>query len=110
MTVVDDVTRECLALVADTSISGARVARELNRIVAMRGKPRTLVSDNGTELTSNAILAWAQDTSVAWRYIEPGKPTQNAFIERPYSGLCRKPGRLWKAGGPITTTGGRARG
>jgi putative transposase len=81
LTVVDDATRECLALVADTSISGARVARELNRIVAMRGKPRTLVSDNGTELTSNAILAWAQDTSVAWHYIEPGKPTQNAFIE-----------------------------
>ena len=50
LTVVDDATRECLALVADTSISGARVARELNRIVAMRGKPRTVVSDNGTEL------------------------------------------------------------
>ena len=81
LTVVDDGTRECLVLVADTSISGARVARELDRIVAIRGKPRTLVSDNGTELTSNAILAWVRDKGVAWQYIEPGKPTQNAFIE-----------------------------
>lgn len=81
LTVVDDATRECLALVADTSISGARVARELDRIVAIRGKPRTLVSDNGAELTSNAIFAWAQETGVTWHYIEPGKPTQNAFIE-----------------------------
>ncbi len=81
LAVVDDCTRECLGLVADTSISGARVARELDRIIEVRGKPRTMVSDNGTELTSNAILAWAQERGVAWHYIEPGKPTQNAFIE-----------------------------
>jgi putative transposase len=81
LTVVDDATRECLGLMADTSISGARVARELDRIIAIRGKPRLIVSDNGTELTSNAILAWAQESGVAWHYIQPGKPTQNAFIE-----------------------------
>ncbi len=81
LAVVDDATRECLGLVADTSISGARVARELDRIVVARGKPRSMVSDNGTELTSNAILAWAKEWDVAWHYIEPGKPTQNAFIE-----------------------------
>jgi transposase InsO family protein len=49
-------TRECLALVADTSLSGTRVARELDRLVIERGKPKMVVSDNGSELTSNAIL------------------------------------------------------
>ena len=79
--VVDDCTRECLALVADSSISGLRVARELNRLLADRGKPKMIVSDNGTELTSNAILQWADDHKVAWHYIAPGKPEQNAFAE-----------------------------
>jgi putative transposase len=65
LTVVDDFTRECLALAADTSISGARVARELDGIVSRRGRPACVVSDNGTELTSNAILRWADDSRVA---------------------------------------------
>jgi putative transposase len=81
LVVVDDCTRECLALVADTSISGIRVARELDRLLAERGKPTTIVSDNGTELTSNAILQWADDHKVNWHYIAPGKPVQNAFVE-----------------------------
>jgi len=79
--VVDDYTRECLALVADTSLSGARVARELEAICARRGFPASVVSDNGTELTSTAILRWSQARGVAWHYIAPGKPTQNAFVE-----------------------------
>jgi putative transposase len=79
--VVDDFTRECLALVADTSLSGARVARELDAIVALRGKPLAVVSDNGTELTSTSILRWSQERQVGWHYIAPGKPTQNAFVE-----------------------------
>lgn len=79
--VVDDFTRECLSLVADTSISGRRVARELDAIVHRRGRPATCVSDNGTELTSTAILEWAQDRRIDWHYIAPGKPQQNAFIE-----------------------------
>jgi putative transposase len=81
LAVVDDYTRECLALVADTSISGIRVGRELDTIIARRGKPQAIVSDNGTELTSMAILKWSQTTNVAWHYIAPGKPTDNAFIE-----------------------------
>jgi putative transposase len=81
LTVVDDCTRECLTLVADTSLSGTRVARELDRLMTERCKPRMVVSDNGTELTSNAILTWADQSHVAWHYIAPGKPTQNAFIE-----------------------------
>jgi len=79
--VYDDCTRECLALVADTSISGRRVARELDAIIGWRGKPVTIVSDNGTELTSNAILEWADQRKVDWHYIAPGKPQQNGFSE-----------------------------
>jgi putative transposase len=81
LAVVDDFTRECLALVADTSLSGLRVGRELDAIIAERGKPSVCVSDNGTELTSMAILRWSQETGVEWHYIAPGKPQQNAFIE-----------------------------
>lgn len=81
LTVIDNCTRECLALVADTSLSGARVARELDAIIQKRGRPETIVSDNGTELTSNAILGWADEASVGWHYIAPGKPQQNGFNE-----------------------------
>jgi putative transposase len=80
LNIVDDVTRECLA-VPDTSISGKRVVRELAALVARRGRPRLIVSDNGTEFTSNAVLAWAGAAKVDWRYIAPGKPMQNGFCE-----------------------------
>jgi putative transposase len=79
--IYDDCTRECLATVADVSLSGHRVARELDLLIIARGKPKTIISDNGTELTSNAILAWTADAKVDWHYIDPGKPVQNAFIE-----------------------------
>jgi putative transposase len=81
LAVVDDFTRECLCLVADTSLSGARVARELDLVIAEHGKPFTCVSNNGTELTSMAILRWSQERGIEWHYTAPCKPTQNAFIE-----------------------------
>ena len=81
LAVVDDFTRECLALVADTSISGVRVGRELDAIIIKRGRPAMIVSDNGSELTSTAILRWSQTADVAWHFIAPGKPQQNAFVE-----------------------------
>jgi len=81
LTVVDDHTRECLALVVDTSLSGRRVVRELDAIITKRGRPFTVVSDNGTEFTSMAILRWSQDRQIDWHYIAPGKPMQNGFIE-----------------------------
>lgn len=81
LAVVDDYTRECLGLVADTSLSGARVARELDAMIAIRGRPKTCVSDNGTELTSMAILQWSKMMRIDWHYIAPGKPQQNAFAE-----------------------------
>lgn len=79
--VVDDFSREALAVVVDISLSGIRVARELDRLIERRGKPLMIVSDNGTELTSHAILKWVEEVDLEWHYIAPGKPTQNAFVE-----------------------------
>jgi putative transposase len=81
LNVLDDVTKECLAAVADTSISGKRVARELTALVARRGKPALIVSDHGTEFTSNAMLTWAEEAKVDWHFIAPGKPMQNGICE-----------------------------
>ena len=119
LAVVDDFTRECLCLVADTSQPGVRVARELDAVIAVRGWPASIVSDNGTELTSMAILRWCQETCIDWHYIEPGKPTQNAFVEsfngrlrddpriksggRPCSPRSRTPARPWPSGRRTTT-------
>jgi len=69
------------AAILDTSISGRRVARELTALIERRGKPGMIVSDNGTELTSNAILKWCAEHKIEWHYIAPGKPMQNGFVE-----------------------------
>jgi putative transposase len=81
LAIVDDFTRECLTLVADTSLSGHRVARELDGLIAQRGRTGMVISDNGTEFTSTAILRWQQEAGIAWHYIAPGKPMQNGFVE-----------------------------
>lgn len=93
LAVIDDFCRENLCLMADTSISGARVARELDAVVRVYGKPACIVSElplsaigpsdngDGTEFTSRAILKWADQNEVPWHYIDPEKPQQNAFIE-----------------------------
>ena len=85
--IVDDVTRKCRRAVVDTSTLGRRVVRELTELIAERGEPKTIVSDNGTELTSNAVLAWSGDVGVEWHYIAPGKPTQNGFVESFHGGM-----------------------
>jgi putative transposase len=81
LNIVDDVTRECLAAIPDTSISGKRVAHELSTLIRQRGKPGMIVSDHGTEFTSNAILSWANENKIDWHYIAPGKPKRNGFCE-----------------------------
>lgn len=81
LNIVDDVTKECLGAIPDTSISGRRVARELTAIIEWRGKPALMVSDHGTEFTCNAMLAWCKDSHVDWHFIAPGKPMQNGFVE-----------------------------
>lgn len=118
LAVNDDCTRENLCLVADTSISGARVARELTALIPIYGKPDCIVSNNGTEFTSRAILKWADETGIAWHDIDPGKPQQNGSIES-FNGSLRdeclneeifdsltEAARRWPYGATITTTSG----
>jgi transposase InsO family protein len=81
LNIVDDVTKECLGAIPETSISGRRVARELTAIVERRGKPGMIVSDHGTEFTCNAMLGWCKDAAIDWHFIAPGKPMQNGFVE-----------------------------
>lgn len=81
LNVTDDVTKECLAAIPDTSISGKRVARELSAPVERRGKPGLIVSNHGAEFTSNAMLARSGENHVAWHFIAPGKPMQNGICE-----------------------------
>jgi len=79
--VIDDFNRKSLATVADSSLTGERVTRELDKLIEKHGKPDTIVSDNGSEFTSNALLKWQERTKINWHYIAPGKPMQNGFIE-----------------------------
>ncbi|MPZ16077.1 MAG: transposase [Chloroflexi bacterium] len=79
--VVDDFTRAALALAVDSSIGGVRVVRELDALIACRGRPLTIVSDYGPERTSRMVLEWTNRTGIEWHYIAPGKPMQNGYIE-----------------------------
>jgi putative transposase len=81
LAIVDDFTRERLALVADTSLPGLRVVRELDAVIAHRGRPLMIVSDDATEFTCMTMLRWAQAHRIEWHYIAPGKPQQNALVE-----------------------------
>ncbi len=80
-TVVDVFTREALAIEVDTSLPGGRVVRVLERLVVERGAPGEIVLDNGPELAGKAVDQWAYERGVGLRFIEPGKPVQNAFVE-----------------------------
>jgi putative transposase len=81
LNVVDDYTRECVAIEADTSLSGERVARVLDRVIERRGKPQSVVMDNGPEFTSRALDAWAYEHGIQLDFIRPGKPIENCFVE-----------------------------
>jgi putative transposase len=81
LTLVDDFTRQCLALHVDTSIGGAAVVAVLEQLAGSRGLPSTITTDNGPEFTGRALHLWAQAAGVSINHIQPGKPTQNAFIE-----------------------------
>jgi putative transposase len=86
--VVDDFTRQCLAMEVDTSLNGVRVTRVLDRLVARHGHPQRIVMDNGPEFTGKALDRWAWEHRVHLSFIEPGKPVQNAFVES-FNGTCR---------------------
>ena len=79
LNIVDDYSRECVSQIVDFSISGQRLAREFDRLT--RQLPKTIVCDNGPEFTSKAMFFWAKRTGVKLHFIQPGKPTQNAFVE-----------------------------
>lgn len=81
LTVIDEVTRECLALEVDSSITGRRVSAVLNRIALFRGLPKEILTDNGSEFTSNIMNAWSYDHQVEHIFTDPGKPMQNGYIE-----------------------------
>lgn len=82
LNVLDEGVREVLDIVIDTSIPGARVVRTLDQLVAVRGKPEAIRVDNGPEYLSQVFADWCQDNGIALNYIQPGKPNQNAYIER----------------------------
>lgn len=81
LNVIDDFSREALAMEVDTSLPGLRVVRTLDGILAMRGKPRQIVTDNGPEFVSRVLQRWAQKNNVEIHFIDKGKSTQNAFVE-----------------------------
>ena len=81
LSIVDNFTRECLALEADTSFASQRVTRVLDDVISRRGSPKALRMDNGPELTSRHFLAWCMDRKIAMHHIQPGKPMQNSHIE-----------------------------
>ena len=81
LTIMDDYTRQWPAAIIDTSIGGARVVRALEEFSRTHPLPKAIVSDNGTEFTSGAFLSWAEKRGIELRFIQPGKPNQNAFVE-----------------------------
>jgi putative transposase len=81
LNIVDDFSRECIGQLTAISIGGRQLARFLDQLIQQRGRPATIVSDNGTEFTSKAMFFWAKENGVVLHFIQPGKPTQNAFVE-----------------------------
>jgi putative transposase len=89
LNVMDDCSREALAIEIDTSLSSKRVTRVLERIIEHRGKPRVIRVDNGPEYTSKDFELWAKDRQISIQYIQPGRPMQNGYIER-FNGSYRR--------------------
>jgi len=81
LNVVDDYTREALWMEVSTSISGQHVARVLDRLIELRGKPKNLLTDNGPEFAGTALDAWTYERKINHQFIQPGKPNQNAYVE-----------------------------
>ncbi|WP_415644407.1 IS3 family transposase, partial [Shewanella algae] len=81
LNVVDDYSREMVGQLVSVAISGKQVARFLEQLMEERGKPKKVTCDNGTEFTSKAMFFWSKETGVTLGFIQPGKPTQNAFVE-----------------------------
>jgi len=89
LTLVDEFTRECLAIEVDTSLGGMRVRRVLEQVIGERGRPQAIVVDNGPEFRGRLLAGWSEERQVRLEFIEPGKPSQNAFIES-FNGRLRE--------------------
>ena len=81
LNIVDDYTRECLAIEVDTSLGGMRVVRVLEELKQRRGLPRQIRSDNGPEFVSRAVDQWAYEQGLQWHTIQPGRPMENGYVE-----------------------------
>ena len=82
LNIIDDYNRESLTIEADTSLPSQRVIRALEQIIERRGKPSNLRTDNGPEFLSHKLGQWCEKQQITLQYIQPGRPMQNAFIER----------------------------
>ena len=81
LAIIDVYTRQCLKIVVETSLSGRSVLRALEEGIEEFGRPEEIISDNGTEFTSNIVVRWCREKGQSWKYIAPGKPYQNGSIE-----------------------------
>jgi putative transposase len=90
LNVIDDYNRESLAIEIDTSLPSLRVVRVLDRLIESRGKPKVIRVDNGPEFTSEVMKIWCEERKIELRFIQPGKPTQNGFIERQNGSMRRE--------------------
>jgi len=88
LNILDDCTRRCLWIEIDTSLSDERVARALDQMIELHGKPDALLMDNGPEFTGKKLDEWAYTNNVKLQFIEPGKPMQNGFVES-FNGTLR---------------------
>jgi putative transposase len=82
LNVIDEANREALAIEVGTSIPAARVVRVLEQLIEMHGRPTAIRCDNGPEMTSQRFSEWCEQERIEVRYIQPGKPDQNAYVER----------------------------
>lgn len=90
LNIIDDFNRESLVIEADTSLPSLRVIRALNKLIEKRGKPANIRTDNGPEFISNQLQQWCQENQITLHYIQPGRPMQNAYIERKNGSLRRE--------------------
>src|SRR5262249_36069175 len=90
LNVLDDFSRESLAIEVDTSLPSRRVQRVLETLLIKRGKPKIIRTDNGPEFISHTLQSWCEQQQITLQYIQPGKPTQNAYIERKNGSLRRE--------------------
>jgi len=90
LNIIDDFNRESLVIEADTSLPSLRVIRALNKLIGKRGKPANIRTDNGPEFISNQLQQWCQENQITLHYIQPGRPMQNAYIERKNGSLRRE--------------------